>query len=286
MRRGDAGSSRIAVDRVVVPGRDEARLSVIELNDITQHYGVRPVLRRISLRVERGEVVVILGPNGMGKTTLLGVMGGVLAPQHGEVWIGGMQRRHSEEEELAIRRMTVYLPDQPWLPAQRTPREFLQAVGRIYEVEGDRLMHHVESLLELFDLDRAGDGPIRALSAGQKKKVALASALVAETPVLLLDEPFSGGLDPAGIATLKQIIQHHGRRRDRTIVLTSPVPELVEEIATRIIVLHEGEVIAFDTIDGLQRMTAHRGKLDEVLQRLVFPDAGRKLETYLQEFGR
>jgi len=259
---------------------------VIELLDITQHYGVRPVLRGITLRVERGEVVVILGPNGMGKTTLLGVMAGVLSPQKGEIWIDGLRRRGSEEEELAIRKMTVYLPDQPWLPAQRTAREFLQAVGRIYDVEDRRLMEHVEQLLHLFDLDGPGDSPIRSLSAGQKKKVALCSALVAETPILLLDEPFSGGLDPAGIVTLKQIVQHHGRRRDRTIVLTSPVPELVEEIATRIIVLHDGEVLAFETLDGLQRLTAHRGTLDQVLQRLIFPDTTRKLEAYLQDFGR
>ena len=94
--------------------------------------------------------------------------------------------------------MTVYLPDQPWLPAQRTAREFLLAVGRIYDVEDERLMEHVDQLLHLFDLSEQGDSPIRSLSAGQKKKVALCSALVAETPILLLDEPFSGGLDPAG----------------------------------------------------------------------------------------
>ena len=71
-----------------------------------------------------------------------------------------------------------------------------------------------------------GDSPIRTFSAGQKKKVALCSALVAEVPILLLDEPFSGGLDPAGLLTLKRIIQHHARRKDATIVLTSPVPEI------------------------------------------------------------
>jgi ABC-type multidrug transport system ATPase subunit len=188
---------------------------VIELVDITQHYGVRPVLRGISLRIERGEVVTILGPNGMGKTTLLGVMAGVLAPQHGS----------------------------------------------------------------------KGDSPIRTFSAGQKKKVALCSALVAEVPILLLDEPFSGGLDPAGLLTLKRIIQRHAQRNDATIVLTSPVPELVEEVTTRIIVLHHGEVLAFDTIDGLQRMTGHRGSLGAVLERLMFPDTTRKLEAYFQEFA-
>ena len=64
------------------------------------------------------------------------------------------------------------------------------------------------------------------------------------------------------------------------------MPELVEEIATRIIVIHEGELLAFDTLDGLQRLAGHRGPLDEVLQRLIFPDTTRKLEAYFQEFGR
>ncbi len=259
---------------------------MIELINITQHYGVRPVLRGINLRIERGEVVVILGPNGMGKSTLLGVMAGVLSPQKGEVWIDGLKRRGSEDDELAIRRMTVYLPDKPWLPSARTGREFLLSVGRLYDIEDERLMSHVDQILDLFDLAEKGDSPIIGYSAGQLKKIALASALIPETPLLLLDEPFSGGLDPAGILALKRIVQHHGRRRDRTIVLTSPVPELVQEIATRIIVLHDGEVLAFDTLDGLQRVSGIRGPLDEVIQRFVFPEASRKLETYLQEFGR
>jgi ABC-2 type transport system ATP-binding protein len=258
---------------------------VIELVDVTQHYGVRPVLRGISRRIERGEVVTILGPNGMGKTTLLGVMAGVLSPQHGSVLIDGLVRRRSEDEELAIRKRSVYLPDQPWLPGNRTAREFLLAVGELYEVEGERLMAHVDQLIGLFDLAEKGDSPIRTFSAGQKKKVALCSALVAEVPILLLDEPFSGGLDPAGLLTLKRIIQHHAHRNDATIVLTSPVPEIVEEITTRIIVLHHGEVLAFDTIDGLQRMTGYRGSLGAVLERLMFPDTTQRLDAYFQDFA-
>jgi ABC-type Mn2+/Zn2+ transport system ATPase subunit len=106
---------------------------VIELQDVTQHYGVKPVLRGISLRVERGELVVILGPNGMGKTSLLGVMAGAVPPIRGSVRIDGEVRRGSVEEELAIRKQAVYLPDQTWLPAARTGREFLLSVRRLYE---------------------------------------------------------------------------------------------------------------------------------------------------------
>jgi ABC-type multidrug transport system ATPase subunit len=259
---------------------------VIELHDVTQHYGIRPVLRGISLRIERGELVVVLGPNGMGKSTLLGVMAGVLAPQRGQVAIGGRVRRKSVEDELAIRKETVYLPDQPWLPGNRTGREFLLAVGRLYEVDDLRLMAHVDQLLDLFDLGDVADAPLRTYSAGQKKKAALCSALVTEAPVLLLDEPFSGGLDPAGLLALKRILQRHARRKELTIVLTSPVPELVEEIATRVLILEHGTILAFDTLDGLQRMTGCRGTLAEVLERLIYPETTEKLAQYFEDFAR
>jgi ABC-type multidrug transport system ATPase subunit len=139
---------------------------VIELRDVTQHYGVRPVLRGISLRIERGEVVVVLGPNGMGKSTLLGVMAGVLAPQEGRVIIDGRLRRGSVEDELAIRKQTVFLPDQPWLPGNLSARQYLLAVGRLYDVEELRLMAHAEQLLDLFDLTDVADASLWTCSAG------------------------------------------------------------------------------------------------------------------------
>jgi ABC-type multidrug transport system ATPase subunit len=259
---------------------------MITLSGVTQHYGIRPVLKEINLQVTRGELVAVLGPNGMGKSTLLGVMGGVLAPQRGFVEIDGKVRRRSPEEELAIRRTAVYLPDRPWLPANRTAREFLLGVGRLYDIPGERLMDHVQRLLELFELTEKGDSPVRSYSAGQQKKVALSSALVTECPVLLLDEPFSGGLDPSGLIALKRVLRMLVERKKATVVLTSPVPELIEEVADRVVILRDGEILAFETLEGLRRSTGVRGKLGSVLERLIFPETAQNLDHYLEDYAR
>jgi ABC-type multidrug transport system ATPase subunit len=255
---------------------------MISVVDVTQHYGVRPVLRQINLSIKAGELVVVLGPNGMGKSTLLGVMGGVLQPQEGFVEILGMRRRGSPEEEHEIRKRAVFLPDQPWIPAVRTGREYLLSVGRLYDLDEDWLMEHTERLLELFELATQADQPISSYSSGQRKKIGICSALVTDAEVLLLDEPFSGGLDPSGILALKKVLRHKVERRGATVVLTSPVPELVEEIASRIVILREGEVLAFDSLDGLRRATGCWGSLGEVLQRLIFPETMRNLERYFK----
>jgi len=210
-------------------------------------------------------------------------MGGVLQPQHGYAAIAGTRRCQSVDEELAIRRLTVYLPDHPWLPGERTGREFLLAVGRLYDVVDDRLFDHLDRLLSLFDLSDKSESPIRSYSNGQQKKIALCSALITEAPVLLLDEPFSSGLDPAGLLALKRVLRRRVSEQKATVVLTSPVPEIVEEIADRIIILRDGVVVAFDTLSGLRQMTGQSGSLGSILERLLYPETVQKIADYFEE---
>ncbi|HVX13417.1 MAG TPA: ABC transporter ATP-binding protein [Pirellulales bacterium] len=259
---------------------------MIRVLGVTQHYSVRRVLRHVDLEIEEGEMVTILGPNGMGKTTLLGVMAGVIQPQQGGVEINGLMRYASADNELAIRKLVYYLPDHPWLPKNRTGREFLFGVGHIYGRDDERLLDHVERLLRLFELAREGDWPIRSYSNGQKKKMAICAALVSEAPILFLDEPFSGGLDPSGIFALKRVLQRLTERNAATIIMTTPVPEVVEELAHRIVVLRDGQVAAFDTVEGLRRKAQCAGPLSEALQKLLHPESFDNVAHYFDETRR
>lgn len=256
---------------------------MINLVNVVQHYSVRPVLREINLQIPAGQLVAIVGPNGMGKSTLLRVMAGTLAPQRGYVEIDGLRRGSSVETELAIRRRVCFLPDHPWLAKRLTGREFLSAVGKLYEIDSIRLLDHIDRLLILFDLEAEGDWPISSYSNGQKKKIALAGALVTDAPVLLLDEPFGGGLDPAGIMALKRVLQRLAARNDRTVVMTTPVPELLDEVAERILILREGRIAFDDTPQGLRERSGTTGPLADALERLIYPQAIEHVDQYFRE---
>jgi ABC-type multidrug transport system ATPase subunit len=259
---------------------------MIRVVHLTQHYGVRPVLVDLNFEIATGELVTVLGPNGMGKSTLLAALAGLLAPQEGYVEFDGVRRRSSPEGELAIRRKVAYLPDKPWLPTTQTGREFVMAVGQLYEHATSRVMDHCERLLRLFNLQDQGDRPIGSYSAGQQKKIALCSALITEAPYLLLDEPFSGGLDTAGMLALKHVLKRLAESDHRTVVMTTPVPELVEEIAERVAIIQDGRLAAYDTVAGLKRAAGDGGTLEIVLQRLLSPETLANIEDYFEGDAR
>lgn len=256
---------------------------MIDVVNVTHHYGVKPVLRQVNLRVNQGEVVALMGPNGCGKSTLMALIAGTLWPLKGHVEIGGKHRRASDEIELAIRRQVVYLPAEPWLPLNRTGREWLLAVGKVWDVEVDRLIDHVERVLQLFDLSDKGDSHIVGYSTGQRKKIALAGALVTEAPIMLLDEPFAGGLDPSGISALRQVLHHRASGDHYTIVFATPVPELVEELADRIAILHDGQVKMFDTLSGMRAQLGADASLLSMYEQLVNPSTPVNVARYLAQ---
>ncbi|NLH15333.1 MAG: ABC transporter ATP-binding protein [Phycisphaerae bacterium] len=253
---------------------------MIRIVDVWHHYGIQPVLKDISLTIETGHVVAVMGPNGMGKSTLLALVGGILHPLKGHIEIDGQIRRSSVEAEKSIRRKLVYLPAEPYLPLDRTGRELITSVGRLYDVEDRSLIEHAERLLRLFNLGEKGDAPIRTYSTGQRKKIAICSALITRVPILVLDEPFSGGLDSAALLVLGRILKYLASRTDVTILMAVPVPELVESLADKIDVIDKGRITAFDSPENLRKQTGV-GTLTEALERSIHPEIIRDVEEYL-----
>jgi ABC-2 type transport system ATP-binding protein len=213
-------------------------------------------------------------------------MAGVLWPLKGYVEIDGKRRRESVESELAIRKQVVYLTAEPWLPAMRTGRQWLLASARVYGVQDDRLLPHVDSLRDVFDLTEKADSLVSSYSTGQKKKIAVCTALATDAPVMLLDEPFAGGLDPSAIFALKRILLHHRQKRDRTVIFATPVPELVEELADHVGVIAEGKLMAYDTVDGFRNRDGTTRSLEDAYQQIVNPHTMDKFQRYLEVAGQ
>jgi ABC-type multidrug transport system ATPase subunit len=253
---------------------------MIKVADVSHHYGVRPVLSHVDLDIPDGQLVAIMGPNGVGKSTLLGVIAGLISPAKGHVEVNGLRRRASVETELKIRRQMTFLPDHPWLPEFLTAREWLMTQGQLYDVDADHLMDHITRLLDLFELADKGEAPIRTCSNGQKKKIAICGALVTEARVLVLDEPFTGGLDPSAILALGRVLKHLVDSSAATIVMASQIPETVELLADRIAILSGTHVVAYDTLAGLRAKTGCAGALPEVFEKIVHPQTMDHLEEY------
>ena len=198
----------------------------------------------LSFSVAGGEVVGLIGPNGAGKTTTLKCMVGIHAPTSGAVRIDG---HDIVSDAVAAKRRLAFMPDEPQLFEYLTVREHLGLVARLYRV-GDYAARVPRLLEELALTGKEGALP-GELSRGMKQKLVIACGLLHDPPVLLFDEPLTG-LDPLGIRRMKETIVARARA-GAAVVVSSHLLHLVEEICTRILILHKGRKIADGTLSEL-----------------------------------
>ena len=174
---------------------------MIKLDHLTKHFGRIAAVDDLSLEVRGGEIMAFLGPNGAGKTTTLRMIGGLLEPTGGRIEVKGHDLARSPIE---VKRIMGFIPDRPYLYEKLTAREFLVFSGGLYGVPPDRASSRGKELLHLFGLTDWSDELIESFSHGMKQRLVMASALLHEPEVLVIDEPMVG-LDPRGTRMLKNL---------------------------------------------------------------------------------
>jgi len=193
----------------------------------------------------RGEIVGFLGPNGAGKSTTLKMITGYVKPDAGTIQVEGLS---VQTQSLAVRKKIGYLPEANPLYYDMYVREYLHFIAGVHEIKNPEPA--INDVINLTGLSREAHKKCGQLSKGYKQRVGLAAALVHNPPVLILDEPTSG-LDPNQIVEIREVIRKQGA--DKTILFSSHILQEVEAVCDRVIILHQGKVVADNRIRQLQQ---------------------------------
>jgi ABC-2 type transport system ATP-binding protein len=212
----------------------------IEAHDLSRSFGGGTGLDGLDLTLATGEVLALLGPNGAGKTTTIRLLDGVLHPDRGHARVLGLD---PVVDGHALRARTGVLTENAGLDDRLTARENLRFVAQIRGFRRAEAARRVDDLIERFGLGDRADRPVHGASTGQRRRLALARALVHDPEVLFLDEPTSG-LDPAATRDVIALIADLASKRGRTIVLCTHYLGEASRLADRMAVLHHGRLQA------------------------------------------
>jgi ABC-2 type transport system ATP-binding protein len=221
---------------------------VITATGLVKRYGEVSALAGLDLAVPEGTVLGLLGPNGAGKTTAVSILTTLLAPDEGTALVAGSDVRTQADE---VRRRIGLSGQFAAVDEHLTGFENLDMIARLYRLGRARSRLRARELLERFDLVESGDRPVKTYSGGLRRRLDLACALVAEPPVLFLDEPTTG-LDPRSRTDLWAVIRELVGRGS-TVLLTTQYLEEADLLANRIVVIDHGRAIAEGTADALKR---------------------------------
>jgi ABC-2 type transport system ATP-binding protein len=239
---------------------------MIKLVNLTKNYGALVAVNSINLEIGQGEVFGFLGPNGAGKTTTIKMMTGLLQPTGGKALIDG---HDIQSEPLKAKSITGFIPDRPFLYEKLTASEFLQFVSQLYGMKDQKI--RIGTLLDLFGLTEWADELVENFSHGMKQRLVMASALLHNPKVLVVDEPMVG-LDPRGARLVKDIF-HDLSSKGVTIFMSTHTLEIVEQMCTRVAIINKGEIIAKGSVDDLGRMARMQGShLEPIFLRLTGGD--------------
>ena len=223
-------------------------VSLIEVQHLTKSYGNQIAVEDLSFTIPNGQIYGLLGPNGAGKSTTMNILTGCLAATEGEVHIDGYDI--FEDAEKAKSRIG-YLPEQPPLYLDCTPREYLTFVARAKKVPEREISMHILDVMEKTGVEDVADRLMKNLSKGYKQRVGIAQALVGDPEIIILDEPTSG-LDPQQIIEIRDLIRDLGT--DHTVILSSHILSEVENLCDNVMIISHGRLMACDSPSNLAEM--------------------------------
>jgi len=224
------------------------------VRSLSKHYGRRNEVRavdRLSLEVYPGETFGLLGPNGSGKTTTIRMLNGIVRPTSGRAVVNGYDISTQMDD---VKRSTGLLAESPGLYEKLSPREYLEFVGSLYDVDMKLLKDRAERLLELFGLEQRGDDLLEGFSRGMKQKVLIAAALIHDPPIVFLDEPTSA-LDPLASLVVRDLIKDLAEKAGKTVFVSSHILSLMEEVCDRIAIIDRGKAVAVGTVTEIVELS-------------------------------
>jgi ABC-2 type transport system ATP-binding protein len=239
---------------------------MLTLDHVAVRYSGRPVLRDVSFSIGPGEIVAYLGANGAGKTTTMKVVTGLVAPDFGRVLFGGQD---VAEDPLGYRRRLGYVPETAEVYPFLSGREYLVLAGRLRALPEASLERRVDELLELLGLENHRHQALDSYSKGMRQKVLIGTALLHDPEVLILDEPLSG-LDVTSVLVMKALLRELAAR-GRTILYSTHHLEVAERLCERVLILHDGRVVADDSVANLRELR-RQPSLEEIFSTWVLED--------------
>ena len=213
----------------------------IEVSNISKSYGAQKALDDVSFSVKKGEIVGFLGPNGAGKSTLMKILTTYLTADQGNALVNG---NDVDSAPMDVRRSVGYLPEHNPLYLDLYIREYLEFNAGVYKVSKAR----IDEVIELTGLSPEKHKKIGQLSKGYRQRVGLATALLHNPDVLILDEPTTG-LDPNQLVEIRRVIKNAGK--DKTVFLSTHILQEVEAICDRVIIIDKGKIVTDKKLDKL-----------------------------------
>ena len=238
--------------------------SAIHLQGVTKRYGDFTAVNDLSLDVREGELFAFLGPNGAGKTTTIKMIAGLLTANAGLVEVCG---HRMGTDGRAAKAQIAYLPDQPFLYDKLTGGEFLEFVGQMYGLPLEVIRKRSAALIERLEMGRFLDQLTEGYSHGLKQRTALASALLHEPRVLVIDEPMVG-LDPRTVGAVKNLIKEMSAA-GQIVFMSTHTLEVAEVVADRIGIIHQGRLVALGTLAELRAQLRAQGSLEDIFLGLT-----------------